>query len=284
MAVLRKMVNGRRQSSISVMDRGFNYGDGVFETLLLANKKPVLFNEHYQRLAKGCSVLGITCPDKTTLQQQFNELTDSVSQNLQYVVKIIVTRGEAERGYKISETGSPNIVMILSESPAYSKAYWQNGVDICVCDTRLSGNKKLAGLKHLNRLDQVLARAEWDSDYQEGIMLDNSDNVVEGVMSNIFIVEKGVLITPLIKSVGVRGVVRNNVLKLCDSANIITAEDCLSLDRVLAADEVFLTNSVIGLWPVKKIGTDVFTAGIITKKIMQLLVNNHSVDYAASAL
>lgn len=280
------MVNGKPQSTISVMDRGFNYGDGVFETILLVNNTPVLLEEHYKRLSGGCDALGISCPDKNALAKQIKELICSDNSDLNRVLKIIITRGESERGYKIAEQNNITIVMQLSQYPEYSKSYWAKGVDVQLCHTRLSGNKKLAGLKHLNRLDQVLARKEWNNEYQEGLMLDESDNIIEGVMSNLFIVEKGQLITPLIERAGVRGIMRDSVLKLCESDGIMFSEDSLSFKRVLSADEVFLTNSLIGVWPVRKIDTQEFTVGTktITKRIMQLLTTSHLVDYAASAV
>ncbi len=280
MAVLNSIVNGEPGSEISIQDRGFNYGDGLFETIAVINRQPVFWNEHYQRLLKGCEILGIHCPPKQKLREDIEKLGHLTPDVSVAVIKIIVTRGNSERGYQYPDTLVANTVVSLSTYPCYPCRYWNEGVKVKICKTQLSSHKQLAGLKHLNRLEQVLARHEWQDEYQEGLMTDMVGNVVEGVMSNVFVVKDNVVRTPLIANAGVDGIMRNIVLKLCKANGIMAIEDKISLAQVLDADEVFLTNSIMGVWPVKKINSQSHASGLITKTIMKFLTEEYSVDYA----
>ncbi len=281
MAVLNSIVNGELSTQISIQDRGFNYGDGLFETMLLINHQPVFWDEHYQRLVKGCEVLGIRCPPEESLKGDIAKLWHLSPDVNVAVIKIIVTRGDSKRGYQYPDNIVSNVVIFLSTYPAYPVSYWNEGVKVKICETLLSSHKKLAGLKRLNRLGQVIARNEWQDDYQEGLMADISGNIVEGVMSNIFIVKDNLVRTPLIINAGVNGIMRNIILKICEANGIMALEDDISLKQVLAADEIFLTNSIIGVWPVKQINNRLYTARLATKNIMKLLTKQYSVDYAA---
>lgn len=284
MALLNSIVNGEIASSISIQDRGFHYGDGLFETLALVNQQPVFWMQHYQRLSSGCQRLGIQCPTESELKRDIDKLNDTTVDIPHSVLKIIVTRGDSDRGYKADEKSKSNIVLMLSTYPKYPKQYWHEGINVRRCKTTLSTHTQLAGLKHMNRLEQVLARQEWNDEFQEGLMSDDKGYLVEGVMSNLFIVKNKSIITPCIDKAGVDGIMRNVVLNLCESNGIIAKQDKLSLEQVLDADEVFLTNSIIGIWPVNKIDAQSYSIGDTTKLIMQLLKKEYSIDYATLCL
>lgn len=280
MAVLNSIVNGEVSNGISIQDRGFNYGDGLFETIALVNQQPVFWNEHYQRLLKGCKVLGIACPAEQKLNSDIEKLTHLSPDVNTAVIKIIVTRGNSERGYQYDDNLVPNVIVSLSAYPSYPSSYWEEGVKVKLCETRLSSQQQLAGIKHLNRLEQVLARNEWQDEYHEGLMIDMAGNIIEAVISNVFIIKDNMVQTPLIINAGVNGIMRNIVLKLCKANGIMVVEDEISLEQVLGADEVFLTNSIMGVWPVKQINSQLYTPGLITKNIMKHLTKEYSVDYA----
>ena len=143
-----------------------------------------------------------------------------------------------------------------------------------ICETRLSRQPVLSGIKHMNRLEQILARNEWtDSSISEGLMLSDQGNVIEGTMSNLFMVKNGTVITPTLNECGVAGVMRETVLTFLDEETIPYETSVVSQSMLAIADEVFLTNSVIGLWPVKKIGGTVYSVGPVSK-VMQKKVNN----------
>jgi len=280
MSLLSSSVNGENGSTISVQDRGLNYGDGLFETIALVNQKLIFWNLHYQRLLSGCNTLGIPCPKESDLKTEVERVIDTLVNKKNAVIKIIITRGNSERGYKAVEKSQPNIVILLSDYPAYPSKYWLEGVHVKCCQTMLSTQKQLAGLKHLNRLEQVLARREWDDEFQEGLMLDETGQVIEGVMSNLFIVKNKSIITPIIDKSGVNGIMRNVVLNLCESNGIIAKQEHLNLKQLLDADEVFLTNSIIGIWPVSTLERQSYSVGNATKNLMQLLIKKYFINYA----
>ena len=281
MAILKSIVNGEFASTISLNDRGFNYGDGLFETIAMVNNKPVLWEQHFQRLSHGCEVLGISKPDEQELKDEIARLCADFNSNTAYVVKIVVTRGESERGYKEPLNSSPNLVLILSSYPVYKPNYWDEGVSIRLCSTKLSRQTQLAGIKHLNRLEQVLARREWGDEFQEGLMAEESGNIIEGVMTNLFIVKDNVIITPDLSDAGVNGIMRNIIITICEAEGIQINQGIVSLDELNKADEIFLTNSLIGVWPVKNIEDKVYPVGMLTRKLMRLLVEKYLVDYAS---
>ena len=266
----RIIVNGVLSSDVNVMDRGFQYGDGVFETMLIVNQQIPLWGQHWLRLTKGCDALAIVQPKKEIIENSITELTKGISKG---VIKLIVTRGIGGRGYAATEQLEPEFVLIQTDYPQYPESHWQEGVDVRICNTRLAHQPALAGVKHMNRLEQVLARTEWtDSNIAEGIMLDIQDNVIEGTMSNLFMVKNNTVYTPGLNLCGVLGVMRETVLSILSEEQITYEVTKINQDMLKDADEVFLTNSVIGLWPVKKIGVTVYQVGPIAKDI-QLKIN-----------
>ena len=267
---LKIMVNGELLPDISVMDRGFQYGDGLFETMLVINNEIPFWERHCQRLAKGCERLSIAFPDLCQVRADIDKLIKDVDKG---VVKLIVSRGITGRGYAISEAVTPQAVLILINFPDYPETFWQEGVVTRICDLRLSHQPLLAGIKHLNRLEQVMARNEWNSsDIIEGIVCDQNNNVIEGIMSNIFIVNNNKVLTPQLDQCGVEGVMRNRVLELLNKENINGEITEVNQEQLFSADEVFLTNSIIGIWPVRKIGDRVYQVGHITRQLQDRLV------------
>jgi 4-amino-4-deoxychorismate lyase len=147
-----------------------------------------------------------------------------------------------------------------------------DGVKVRTLSARLGENPLLAGLKHCNRLEQVVARAEWaDSDISEGILFSSSGNLVSGTMSNVFIVQDSRLLTPRVDLCGVAGVMRRVVMSEAQRAGIPTREYVLRADDLRRADEVFLTNARIGIWPVRSLDGRVLTPGPLTRRLQTLM-------------
>jgi 4-amino-4-deoxychorismate lyase len=162
--------------------------------------------------------------------------------------------------------------LALYPLPDYPAGCYQEGIVAGVCATRLGHNPALAGAKHLNRLEQVLARREWNgSAVREALMCDQEDFVVEGVMSNVFVVHAGKLLTPRLDRCGVRGVMRARVLRAAAQLGLEAEEARFGLERVVAADEIFLTNSLIGIWPVAELEGHRFRPGPVTTALMERL-------------
>lgn len=263
------LVNGVSQTQIDISDRGFQYGDGLFETLAVSNGLALFLRQHLARLEAGCRRLAIPFPDPHILAQEAQQLVQDCTHA---VLKIILTRGTGGRGYRPPETVHTTRVLSLHPYPDYPPAYAENGIVARFCTTRLGLNPALAGIKHTNRLEQVLARAEWtDANIQEGIMLDINGRVIEGTMSNLFYVKNNVLHTAELSHAGVLGIIRAFVLEQALGLGIPTLEHDYTALELLSADEVFVCNSVIGIWPVKQIDSTLFAVGPLTRQMQHQL-------------
>ena len=244
------LVNGVAADGVAATDRGLAYGDGVFRTLLLRRGRPLDWQRHYRKLVHDCAALGIPCTDEPILAA---ELARLAARTPDAVAKIIVTRGSGERGYALPERMSPTRIVLSAPLPAYPDDYAATGVEIRICDARLSFQPRLAGIKHLNRLENVIARAEWsDPRIVEGILLDAEGNAIGGTMTNLFIAEKGELVTPELTRCGVAGVTRARIMEAAEKAGVRCRQESIPLARLLDAEEVMLVNSVIGMWRVRR--------------------------------
>lgn len=245
------LVNGLPGNAISIRDRGLLYGDGVFRTLRASQGVALHWPLHYRKLQQDCQALGISCPSFELL---FAELGGLLAQHSDGVVKLIVTRGAGVRGYAPSAGAEPARIWDASPLPQYPADNATRGIKAKLCDLRLAAQPRLAGIKHLNRLENVLAAAEWDdAEIAEGLLLDAEGHVVEGTRSNLFLVSRGRLITPDLSRCGVAGVQRERVMAWAGQHGVPLEVRDVVLDEVLQADEVFLVNSIIGLWPVREL-------------------------------
>lgn len=247
--MMRYLVNGIDKNTVSINDRGFQYGDGLFETIMVEKGRTIFLTEHFDRLDKGCSILGFPSIDRECFK---NEIASLISSSEFGVLKIILTRGESERGFLSPPNINVTRVLSFSES-LETKVHSLKKMNITLCETRLSQQPLLAGLKHLNQLERVLARSEWrQSDITEGLMLDGDNHVIEGTMSNIFIVKAGVINTSNLTQSGVKGIIRDVIIEQAQSLDIECKITTITLDDVLSADEVFMTNSIMLLQTVAK--------------------------------
>lgn len=263
------IINGDTKDTVSVNDRGLLYGDGLFETMAVRNSEIQLWEAHWQRLSFGCKQLSIDLPDKNTIEKEMEILIENINEK-QFVIKLIVTRGEGQRGYRFATEKNTTRILSSHVWPNYSGKHQTEGVDVCYCETVLSENEKLAGIKHLNRLEQVLARNEWDDEFQEGLMLTAQGKVVDGTMSNVFAVQDNKIFTPGLSLCGVDGVMRKAVIKAAKEKGYPFYEKDFNKAEIEQADELFLTNSLFGIWPVKMIGETRFTkVGTITQKLQE---------------
>lgn len=246
-------IDGEARSALSVWDRGLMYGDGVFRTLRTAGGRAIAWSRHYRKLAADCAAVGIDPPERPILERDLAEL---LRHHPEGVVKIVITRGEGGRGYALPPDAQPTRIVMAAPLPAYPPSFREAGVRLHPCALRLAHQPRLAGVKHLNRLENVLARSEWsDPDIPEGLLLDVEEQVIEGTMSNVFIRMGERLVTPDLGLCGVAGVQRERILEAAPRVGLEPVVTRISLAELLAADEVFVCNSVIGLWPVRALGT-----------------------------
>ncbi|KAA2285622.1 aminodeoxychorismate lyase [Arenimonas fontis] len=241
---VRAFVGGEPVPALSPLDRGLAYGDGLFETMRLHAGQPVWWEAHVARLAAGCRRLGLPMPDAGWLRGQLQALCAQAPQA--GVARLTLTRGEGDRGYAPPEQPAPGMVLSLHPSPPAPPA---DGLNLRWCHTRLALQPALAGLKHLNRLEQVLARREWnDPDVHEGLMLDGDGLVVCATAANLFAYVDGEWLTPPVDRCGVAGVCRGWLL-----AAGLAREARLRPETVEAAAALFLCNAVRGILPVRRL-------------------------------
>ncbi len=264
------LINGTPGSSVTALDRGLAYGDGVFRTLLARRGRALHWRRHYQKLAHDCAALAIAPPPADILADEISGSCDGAAE---CVVKITVTRGASERGYAYSRGAGTTRIVAAIEAAGYPSAYGSAGVKVRRCSIRLAHQPALAGIKHLNRLENVMARAEWsDAAIAEGIMLDGEANVVCGTMSNIFIVADGVLMTPALDRCGVAGVTRDRVIEAAAALGIECSVTQVSWTDLMRADELFLVNSLAGAWPVRDINGNERAPGHVTRELQRALL------------
>ncbi|MFQ5936098.1 MAG: aminodeoxychorismate lyase [Acidiferrobacterales bacterium] len=272
------LINGEAQDYVSIQDRGFQYGDGVFETIAVCAGRPALWEHHLARLQEGCSRLGIEAPEEDVLRIEAERLC--ATSMARAVLKLIITRGQSVRGYAARNAGPPTRVLELRPWPDYPAGSAQRGVDVRICETRISRNPRLAGIKHLNRLEQVLARSEWDTEFAEGLMLDEHGHIIEGTATNVFLVSQGTLLTPDLAQSGVAGVMRETVLGYAAAASIPCKITQINRPMLDTAEEVFLTNSLIGIWPVRRVESRSYGPGDTTRQLQQGIKGTHCFDEA----
>lgn len=265
---MRSWVNGAPGEQLSVRDRGLAYGDGLFETIAVRGGRIPLLARHLVRLADGCRRLSIPLD----LAQMEAELQAFAAQLGEGVVKLVVTRGEGQRGYAPPQPCQPLRILQAAPLPQYPVAHAEQGVRLFPCVTRLAEQPVLAGLKHLNRLEQVVARAEWqDAECAEGLMRDSSGRVIEGVYSNLFLVVAGGLVTADLSRCGVAGVMRAEILQQAQLLGLSIELRDISFDELLGADEVFLCNSLYGIWPVRALQERHWSVGPLTRKLQAIV-------------
>ena len=247
---MNTLINGIPCDTISVDDRGLLYGDGVFRTLLLRKGKIAQWQRHYAKLCHDCSRLNLPCPAELLL---YSELTSLIRDKQDGVAKIIITRGKSQRGYAPLPLPATTRILSINPPPVYPEEFAITGVRLHLCQLRLTHQPLLAGVKSLNRLENVLAASEWnDPAIAEGLLLDESGYVIEGVRSNVFMVKQGTLFTPDLSRCGVSGIQRERVIEWAAEQGMPCKSMQFTRDDLLQADEIFLVNSVIGLWPVRE--------------------------------
>ena len=248
---LNYLINGSYNLTISPLDRGFAYGDGVFRTLIMRNGQPENWPLHYQKLVADCAAINIVCPSAEILMSDLCQLFLATETA---VAKIIITRGEGERGYAPPAITAPMRVVLKTAMPIYPEKNSVLGVNLHVCKTQIAAQPLLAGVKHLNRLENVLARMEWtDTSIADGIMLDYQNNVIECTAANIFARFNDTLITPNITQCGIAGITRQRIIDHAHLWKLKIKIKEINLEQLINADEVIVSSSLYKAWQVKNI-------------------------------
>lgn len=263
------LINGRADAGISPLDRGFAYGDGVFRTLKVVAGNAVNWQLHHQKLLEDCNVLGIVCPSEEILKHDIQQLFQADESG---VAKIIITRGEGVRGYALPALAQPTRAVIKTAMPDYPLANFEQGVNLHLCQLRLSLQPRYAGIKHLNRLENVMARMEWtDPLVADGVLLDAEENVIECTMSNIFARFGNQLATPSLVRCGVAGITRQRILALASELGLKPEVRNLPLQETMQADELLICNSLYGVWQVRAFNHQRWAKLDTAERILQAL-------------
>jgi 4-amino-4-deoxychorismate lyase len=250
MTAIAALINGHRGHCVDVSDRGLLYGDGLFETVAVRDQAPCLWAAHVSRLTRGAQRLGIPMPEPSLLRKEAAHLIAGVSDA---VLRITLTRGGEGRGYRPPLHARPTRLLVLYPNATPAGHWLRPGIRLRLCRAQISENAQLAGIKHLNRLEQVLARSEWDDpDSVDGVMTDSRGHVICGTMSNLFLVDDQGIATPSLRRCGVAGVVRGLVLDRAAALGLSLRVTEVTLEALAAARAVFVTNSLLGLVPIAR--------------------------------
>ena len=246
------LVNGKSSSSISIFDRGFLYGDSVFETILVINNQPQHLFEHIKRIKAGCKALKIRNLNVSLLNKYIKKCLKNANN---CVLSINITRGTAKkRGYNIKIGNvKPNIILTTSVLPKYPKSYSEIGIKTKFSNTNISDSNNLSKIKHTNRLEQVLATNEITKTYPELILCDKKNYIIEGIASNIFFIKNNIFYTPFIDSSGVEGIMKSIIIKILKKNNYKVKQKKIKKNTIKNYDGAFFCNSIRLIWNIRSI-------------------------------
>ncbi len=245
-------VNGSETKNISSYDKGLAFGDGIFTTAKICNGQIELLDAHLQRIKLGCKQLALPEPDYMWLQQY---ITTQATQYSLAVLKVIITSGCGGRGYSRQNQTSPTIVVQISAFPTHYSTWQKNGISVGIAKQQLGISPLTAGIKHLNRLEQVLIKRELEQTEFDDLLVENCQNfVIESSCANIFWFENGQLFTPELTLSGVNGIIRQQILASVPCKLVNT-----SITNLPSIEAMFLCNALMHIVPVKQLANRVLS-------------------------
>jgi 4-amino-4-deoxychorismate lyase len=237
------LVDGHPTTTIEIHDRGLQFGDGVFETLRVRGGRPLLWELHWERLQRGLRQLRIPLPDPAQCLDEIRAHAPAT----EVLAKLIVTRGSSPRGYAVPDPmQSRRVLLISGAGPTPSGSGHERDLRVGICST-LAHTSPVPGAKHLNRLENVLARMDWQESWDEGLMLSPAGHLVCGTASNVFLAEGDSLLTPPVKHYGIAGTRRRWLIDHAQAAGIAVREECISRERLMRNGRCWLTSTVLGI-------------------------------------
>jgi len=280
------LVNGVPSDSVPITDRGFAYGDGIFETILVVDGRAVLWDEHIARLMLGVTRLNLPYELYEDLQTRVVALANAFCNEVsaapnkkpslrhlgaasRCIVKVMITRGSGGRGYSPLGCVSANEILACFPPLVISPAIYEFGITIRILATPVSRNDRLAGIKHLNRLDQVLAAAELRDCEFEGVMCDTGGCLAEGTRSNILYKINGAWCTPELNFSGVYGVLRSFLLNGHNQLGISIVPANIDRSACSTIEAMAVVNSVFGVVPVSSIDNQKLDVNCVIEEIQR---------------
>jgi len=265
--------NQQYLGEVDTWSRAEQFGDGVFETLLVSDGVSRALSLHAKRLQLGLRSLQIS-PPAQNLQDMLSGYVDNM---VEYsglrngVLKVMVSRAKSARGYGYEDQAEPCIAVFFSPYQPPKSGFYEQGIDVQMCSTQCSIQQQLAGLKHLNRLENVLAKSELQSDCFEGLMGNYLGLVIEGTMSNVFFEKGDALYTPELSLSGVAGIMRSLIMAHCRRKGIALHITHIKMNALAQFDSAFVCNSVMGLLPIKKIKDKPMAIGKLTRQLQMAI-------------
>ena len=264
---MNALFNGHEASDLA-SSRGLHYGDGVFRTVLAWDGALLDWDLHLAKLQRDCDALSLEMPPASVLMNEAVQLTHSKTRA---VIKLMVIRKTGGRGYRPESTRSDRLLLVYP-APRYPETHWTHGITGFRCSLALASQPALAGIKHLNRLEQVLASRDWPENADEGILCDQESRPVCGTRSNLFWINGRQLHTPALTQCGVAGIMRTKIMALAESLNIRVHVRPTKWEELMAADEVFVCNAIIGIWPLRRLAQRDWSApGAVTAELISAL-------------
>ena len=243
---MRRLVNGVPAASVAADDRGLAYGDGLFETIAVLAGRPQRLTAHFERLEHGAGRLRIPLPTRALLEAELQAVCEGLDSG---VARLVLTRGCGPRGYRPPADPKPTRI-VGAEPLAGVLVRTTSPLRTTLCSTRLARNPQFAGLKHLNRLEQVMAAAELvEGRHEEGLVLSTDGRLVGATQGNLFLMRADRLYTPDLRDCGVAGTMRAAVLAVAQAAGIAAIVGDLGLEQLREADGAFVCNAVRGPRP-----------------------------------
>ena len=263
------LINGSNTSGLDPFDRGLAYGDGVFRTFKVINGKPLHWDYHFQTLSYDCEKLGIKLPNEALLLDDIKILFTRMSGT--FIAKWIITRGSSDRGYSIPKDIKPNRILLKNKFTPLPESLYLKGVNLEFSSKKTSSLLQLGATKHLNRLENVLAKQAVASSSFDAIMFDENDHVNECTSHNILALFDKQIHMPKHNHAGVSGVSRQIVVDHAQSLGYAITESNLSRNQLLKANEIVIINSVNGALPVKQIKNKKWNSLNLAYELNQLL-------------
>ena len=237
-------IDGQPSEHAAPLDRGLEFGDGLFETMAVCDGRVRLLERHLQRLQAGCAALQLPMPAVDVLKAQ---IAHAAATPGTAVLKLLMTRGPGGTGYGSLPDAPARCYLVASGA----RRPPSGGARVVRLASPIGQQPRLAGLKHLNRLEQVMLKRDLTAlNADEGLVCDSEGRLVCGVMSNVFLSIDGVLVTPALERCGIAGVMRGALLDHLASVGAPVQVRDVALDECARAGEIFLTNALVGIWPV----------------------------------
>ncbi|ENY72077.1 aminodeoxychorismate lyase [Aeromonas diversa] len=264
------LINGRKLDRVEVTDRGLAYGDGHFTTMKVVDGRIERWEAHLARLQKGCQRLGIVAPDWSQLAASLHDEIAGVALGC---AKVMITRGSGGRGYSPAGCHDTRWIVTLSPFPEHYLQWQSEGIEVVECRQRVADQPMLAGIKSLNRLEQVLLRQELnESNAVEGVVLSTRNVLVAGVSANLFWRRDKTVFTPDLSHGGVDGVMRRTVMGMLKEMSIELRTVEAPLESLWHAEEVWMTNALMGVVPVTRIAQQSYPIGAVVRYLQERLL------------